>query len=234
MTTTIMRHGQTLYSVSYLVNGDPSVEVGLSAEGIRTCRRAHDTLPENVDTWIATELPRTRQSACVLAGQLNLGPIIEKGLNELDYGAFEGGTFLDYGAWLHQHGGWTRPPGSSESQREGLQRMLHGLRACLNHPAPRVVVVHGLLVSMLLWHRDHDHHEEMPVFFPEAPHAKPLTITDDALCQWIDQLFDRLEAERVQRLDVAPAPKPMRDTWPLVATFKTTANQPATKDSDHA
>lgn len=233
MTTIIMRHGQTPYSVNYLVNGDPTAEIGLNAEGIRTCQRAARELHGEVHTWIVTELPRTHQSACVLAGQLTLEPFVEKQLNELDYGNFDGGTFLDYGAWLHQHGGWTRPPGASESQREGLRRMLNGLRACLAHPAPRLVVAHGLLLSMLLWHRDHQSHEEMPLFFPEAPHAQPLVLTGDTLDQWVGALLGRLDTEE-RRLDTAPRPKRMRATGPSVATFKTVLTQPATKDSDHA
>lgn len=233
MITLIMRHGQTPYSVNYFVNGDPSVQVDLNAEGIRTCQRAVKALPDKVSTWIATELPRTRQSVCVLAGRLTLDPVIEKGLNELDYGTFDGVTFLDYGAWLHQHGGWARPPGAWESQREGLRRMLHGLRACLGHPAPRVVVAHGLLLSMLLWHRDHEGQDEMPLFFPEAPYAQPLNLTDDTLDQWVNELLGRLDAEE-QRPDMAPRPKPMHETGLPVATFKTVLTQPATKDSDHA
>lgn len=233
MTTIIMRHGQTPYSVSYLINGDPSIDVGLNAEGIRTCQRAQKAIPSDISTWIVTELPRTRQSACVLAGHLNLQPVVEKALNELDYGTFDGGTFLDYGAWLHQHGGWARPQGSTESQREGLRRMLNGLRSCLDHPAPRLVVAHGLLLSMLLWHRDPENHQEMPLFFTEAPHAQPFILADDALNQCVSELLGHLEAEEQSRHSTA-RPKPMRATGPPVATFKTVLTQPATKDSDHA
>lgn len=233
MTTIIMRHGQTPYSVSYLINGDPSIDVGLNAEGIRTCQRVQKAIPSGISTWIVTELPRTRQSACVIAGQLSLKPAVEKGLNELDYGTFDGGTFLDYGAWLHQYGGWARPPGSTESQREGLRRMLHSLRACLDRPAPRLVVAHGLLLSMLLWQRDHETHQEMPLFFPEAPHAQPLTLADDALDECVSELLGYLEAEE-RWPDSTAQPKPMRATGPPVATFKTVLTQPATKDSDHA
>lgn len=233
MTTIIMRHGQTPYSVSYRVNGDPAVDLGLNADGINACQRAAKALPSGIRTWVVTELRRTQESACIVAGRRRLRPVIEKRLNEVDYGTFDGGTFLDYGAWLHEHGGWKRP-GTTESQREGLRRMLHGLHACLELPAPRVIVAHGLLVSVLLWRRDPaTDDEKMPLFFPEAPYAQPLTLNDDTLDIWVRDLLRRLAAEE-RRPHTTPRSKPMRAMGPSVATFRTVLTQPATKDSDHA
>ena len=120
-------------------------------------------------------------------------------LNELDYGEFEGGPFLEYGSWLDRHGGSQRPPGARESQREGILRMFTAVHAALEHPGPRVLVCHGLLVSVLLWHRNRSPDEAMPLFFPEAPYVEPLAVDDDVLRDWIGTLLTDLDEEDTTR-----------------------------------
>lgn len=196
MRTHILRHGQTEYSAKHLANGDPSVPVLLSEEGVKSCEHARTVLPvHSVRTWVASGFLRARQSAVLLTGASEAKIVVEPRLNELDYGAFDGGPWLDYGGWLEGHGAWRRPPRAAESQREGIRRMLLGLKACLALPGPRVVVGHGLLLSVLLWQRNRSDGEVMPLFFPEAPCAQPLDVADDTLDGWITQLLSDLDSE---------------------------------------
>ncbi|MGW0992002.1 histidine phosphatase family protein [Streptomyces sp. NPDC002523] len=196
MRTHILRHGQTEYSMKYLVNGDPSVPVELSEEGIRLCQQAWTVLPlHSTRTWIASGFPRAQQTALLLTGVPAAELVVEARLNELDYGDFEGGPFLTYGDWLDRHGAWRRPPGAAESQREGIRRMLLGLRDCLAVPGPRLVVCHGLLMSVLFWQRDRSGGDAMPLFFPEAPCVQPLNVADDTLTVWIEDLLSDLAME---------------------------------------
>lgn len=194
MTTYILRHGQTNYSKRYLVNGDPTKHIHLNEEGRQSLVRAWTTLPlHSVATWLTSEFPRARQTTSLLMGVPAAELFADARLNELDYGEFEGGPFLEYAVWLESHGAGQRPPGASESQREGIRRMLTGVLAALEHPGPRVLVGHGLLVSVLLWHRDRPAGESLPLFFPEAPYIEPVAVPDDELPTLIATLLDDLD-----------------------------------------
>ncbi|MFF9628757.1 histidine phosphatase family protein [Streptomyces fradiae] len=194
MTTYVLRHGQTNYSRRYLVNGDPTAPIRLSEEGRRSLNKGWSSVPlHSVKTWLASEFPRAQQTANLLMGVPGPELIIDPRLNELDYGEFEGNPFLEYAVWLDGHGAHERPPGGSESQREGIRRMLTGVLAALEHPGPRVLVAHGLLVSVLLWHRERTPDGAMPLFFPEAPYIEPIAIPDDELPAFVGALMNDLD-----------------------------------------
>jgi hypothetical protein len=121
-------------------------------------------------------------------------------LGELDYGVFGGGEFLAYAHWLAEHGLSVRPPGGRESQSVGIIGMLTGLRAVLARPRPRLVVVHGLLLSVQRWARAHPGEPLIDVFLPGEPGLAALVIADDELSTIIAFLVDDLAgAVRGQR-----------------------------------
>ena len=201
MTTYILRHGQTNYSERYLVNGDPGKRIHLNEEGRQSLSRAWTTLPlHSVVTWLASEFPRARQTTSLLMGIPSAGLVVDARLNELDYGQFEGGPFLDYAVWLDAHGADERPPDASESQREGIRRMLNGVLAACEHPGPRVLVGHGLMVSVLLWYRERPEGEPMPLFLPEAPYVEPIALSDDELPVLITALLGDLDSGMCEKI----------------------------------
>lgn len=139
----------------------------ISAEGVAACHRLRDSgAVRQPRTWITSSFARTQQTAVLLAGPTQPELHVDARLNEIDYGGFEGGPFLDYAAWLGLHGPFTRPPGAAESQREAFVRMLTGVRNALRLPA---VVAHGLLLSLVDWALSEPPGEPLPLFFPEAP-----------------------------------------------------------------
>ena len=236
MTTYILRHGQTAYSERYLVNGDLTQSIPLSEEGQRAANRARSAVDATVvRTWVASEFPRTQQTASLLKNYPSANPVIDARLNELDYGGYEGGPFLDYAAWLERHGAGQRPPGARESQQEGIWRMLVGVLAALQRPGPRVVVCHGLLVSVLLWHRDRSPRAPMPLFFPEAPCAEPLAVPDDVLFDWIRVLLTELEvAQGPDQPGLGEAQAIPIGDGSAIATVTSVSRPPDQKDLPHA
>ncbi|RZU29884.1 putative phosphoglycerate mutase [Streptomyces sp. BK022] len=220
MTTYILRHGQTNYSKRYLVNGDPEKGIHLDEEGRASLSHAWTTLPlHSVATWLTSEFPRARQTTSLLMGVPSAGLVVDARLNELDYGQFEDGPFLDYAVWLDAHGADERPPDASESQREGIRRMLTGLLSACEHPGPRVLVGHGLMVSVLLWYRERGEGEPMPLFLPEAPYVEPIAIPDDELPVLITTLLDDLDSSMCEKISGAGGTAIFRiSEGPAVAT----------------
>ncbi|GGM90807.1 histidine phosphatase family protein [Streptomyces fuscichromogenes] len=236
MTTYLLRHGETDYSKQHLVNGDPSRAVPLNEAGVRSCRQPWSALPiYRVRTWLASEFPRARQTASLLTGVPAPDLVVDARLNELDYGKFEGRPFLEYAAWLDTHGRSPCPPGSRESQRDGIRRMLSGVHAALKYPGPRVLVGHGLLLSVLLWYRDRSRSEPAPLFFPEAPCVEPLSVPDDVLPDWIEALLTELDREEPQDPEARGSAAILRmGQGSAVATFDAAVHSPEKKEPPHA
>ncbi|MGW2698543.1 histidine phosphatase family protein [Streptomyces sp. NPDC001340] len=194
MTTYLLRHARTSYSARYLVNGDSRLALPLDQEGIRSCHAARRALPAETHRcpWAVSSFPRTQQTAALLSGDPDLRPTALPQLDELDYGIFEGGPFLDYAAWLRRNGAETRPPSASESQHEGIRRMLFGVRATLAFLGPRVIVAHGLLLSVLAWDLTRPTGTSMPLLFSEAPYLASLRYTDEHLDERTAALLSEL------------------------------------------
>lgn len=186
----IVRHGRTAYSATYRLNGDPRVPVPLDHEGVAQCRVARDALlVAHVAICVASPFLRTRQTADLLTMGHHIPIVTDARLGELDYGRFEGRPFTEYADWLPRHGPWARPPGAGEAQREGIRRMIGGLRAALDHPRPLLVVTHGLLASVLR----HGATLGDALFFPEAPYLTPLSYTPNDLARLLDDLDAELD-----------------------------------------
>ncbi|MFJ2215026.1 histidine phosphatase family protein [Streptomyces sp. NPDC101062] len=236
MTTYVLRHGQTGYSMRYLVNGDPSKPIHLTEEGRQSLGLGWSTLPlHSMRTWLTSDFPRAQQTAALLMGVPMAELVIDPRLNELDYGEFEGGPFLEYAVWLDGQGPDERPAGGTESQRDGLRRMLTGVLAALEYPGPRVLVGHGLLVSVLLWHRSRSPNEVMPLFFPEAPYIEPIAIPDGELPDVVKELLSDLGRDVPGgRADRGGAEILRIGKGSAVATVDSVSHPPDQKDLPHA
>jgi probable phosphoglycerate mutase len=235
MTTFLIRHASTSYSVRHVVNGDPSVRLPLDEDGVAACRglRSAGTL-RHVRSWMTSAFPRAEQTAVLLAGPTQREFRVDPRLNELDYGDFEGGPFLHYAAWLRQHGPWERPPGSAESQHDAFARMLTGLRDALAHPGPRVIVTHGLLLSLVTWALSAPPGTAVPLFFPEAPYLEPLVIADARLHSLITRLLDDIGADRAPAQPTGgDRPESRQGGMPVLATFDPLRTPPEER-SPHA
>jgi probable phosphoglycerate mutase len=221
VTTYLLRHASTTYSTRYLVNGDPSLALMLDPEGVAASERLRATGSLSAaGTWITSEFPRARQTARLLTDATGAEPQIDPRLNELDYGSFEGGPFLDYAAWLGLHGPWARPPGAAESQREGIARMLAGVQAALMRSGPRVVVAHGLLLSVLAWALDEAPGTPMPLFFPEAACLDPLAVSDARLVRLTARLLAEMgQTEDRRELAQGNRKQSGRGRVPILANF---------------
>jgi 2,3-bisphosphoglycerate-dependent phosphoglycerate mutase len=184
----VLRHGRTTLSATYKVNGNSTEPIDLDDVGIEQCARLARgaTWLDTITTCLTSTFPRARQTADILIGEREVTRIVEPHLDEIDYGAFEGGPWLTYGDWLKMYGPAAIPPDGGESWHAAVDRLLTGLAEVLKHPGPRLVVGHGLLVSLLYALRDTD--QPLDGFaLPEAPYVEPVVLTDSMLAEVVDK-----------------------------------------------
>lgn len=154
----LARHGETDWNVERRVNGDPSVDVRLSAKGRDEARRLGEELRgEPIDLCVTTPFPRTRETAdLALAGRGEAVPrLVVPELGDPGYGDFEGQGLDDYRAWARSQTSATVPPGGGESRRAVARRYAAGFRRLLGRPEAAILAVcHSLPVAYALGARD--------------------------------------------------------------------------------
>jgi probable phosphoglycerate mutase len=104
----LARHGQSLFNVDKVVNGDPGLDRGLSPLGIDEARRLHGQIAGvSIDLCVVSEFPRAQETArLALVGRDDIPFEVDRDLNDIRIGELEGRTLDDYRAWksAHDHG----------------------------------------------------------------------------------------------------------------------------------
>lgn len=143
----LARHAESAYNVQGRLNGDPAVEVDLTARGREQAHELGVYLAQApIDLCLHTRFPRTLETAR-LALDVRRGPVAlecEPGLDDIDVGDLEGCPAADYQAWKASHGRADRLPGG-ESMRDATLRYAEALRSLAERPeAVLLVVCHEL------------------------------------------------------------------------------------------
>jgi broad specificity phosphatase PhoE len=148
----LARHGESEYSVRGLLNGDASVDVGLTAAGVeQACELGRALEAVQLDLCVTTELRRTRRTAELALSGRGVPVEVWPGLNDPRAGAFEGGLLDDYRGWAWAAGSAEPVPGGGESRLEVVARCVRSYRALLERPEPTILaVVHALPIAYLL------------------------------------------------------------------------------------
>ncbi|MEU3533849.1 MULTISPECIES: bifunctional RNase H/acid phosphatase [Streptomyces] len=130
-TLVLLRHGETPLTPQKRFSGSGGTNPPLSAAGRDQAHRVADALARRgtVQTVLASPLTRTRETAEIVAARLGLDVVVEDGLRETDFGAWEGLTFGevrdrypdDLNAWLADPA--ARPTGGGESFAEVAARI---------------------------------------------------------------------------------------------------------------
>lgn len=137
----IVRHGQSVLNHERRVNGDPTVDVPLTAQGEEEARRLGEQLAHvPLDLCVHTRFPRTRATADLALGRREVPRAVEPLLDDIDVGELEGRSIDDYRAWKRGRSRKERFPGG-ESLDEAALRYAQGYRALLERPERVVLVV---------------------------------------------------------------------------------------------
>jgi 2,3-bisphosphoglycerate-dependent phosphoglycerate mutase len=184
-----VRHGESEYSARELVNGDPSVVVGLTEGGKQQARWLYDRLAsEPIDLCVVTEFGRTRETADAALGDRPVPRIVVRDLNDPFYGAFEGKPLKEYRKWAGTHGPLDVPPGGGEARVAIADRYARAFRFLLERDDDTILVVcHSLPIAFALAAADGRRPSaKMPLVTPAEPHI----LYEDSLRQAAERIED--------------------------------------------
>ncbi len=103
----LARHGQSLFNVDGVVNGDPARDRGLSPRGIEEAKGlAAQVAAVEVDLCVTSRFPRAQETAhLALGGRADVvTTIVDDDLGDIRIGELEGRTLDDYRAWKRGRG----------------------------------------------------------------------------------------------------------------------------------
>ena len=125
---------------------------GLSELGVEEAHRLGAALAhEPIELGVATRLLRTRETLELALRGREVERVVVPALDEIGFGAFEGGPLADYRTWA-----WTTEPdvvgpGGAESRATAAERFAGALVALLERPEETVLAVaHALPVRYVL------------------------------------------------------------------------------------
>ena len=120
----LARHGQSLFNVSGVVNGDPALDRGLSDAGRAAAAELGVELAAvPIDLCVTSRFPRAQETARLALGSraADVPHEIDSDLDDIRIGELEGRTLADYRVWKHAHTRADRFPGG-ESLDEAAAR----------------------------------------------------------------------------------------------------------------
>jgi broad specificity phosphatase PhoE len=120
----LSRHGQSLFNVSGIVNGDPALDQGLSEAGRGAAAQLGVELAAvPIDLCVTSRFPRAQETARLALGSraTDVPNEIDPDLDDIRIGGLEGRTLADYRLWKHAHTRADRFPGG-ESLDEAATR----------------------------------------------------------------------------------------------------------------
>jgi broad specificity phosphatase PhoE len=120
----LARHGQSLFNVDRLVNGDPALDRGLSPLGRDEALGLEKQIAAiRIDLCVTSRFPRAKETArLALGARADTTPTqIDEDLDDIKIGELEGDTLDAYRAWKRAHTRKDRFPGG-ESLDDAARR----------------------------------------------------------------------------------------------------------------
>jgi broad specificity phosphatase PhoE len=138
----LARHGQSLFNVDGVVNGDPLLDRGLSEEGIVEARRLGGQIdPIGLDVLIVSPFPRAVQTANIALDGRKVPHEVDPELGDVRIGDLEGWTLEDYRAYKAAHDDRNVPFPGGESLNEAARRYAGAFERILDREERVTLVV---------------------------------------------------------------------------------------------
>ena len=180
----LARHGQSVFNVGGVVNGDPALDQGLSDVGRAAAAGLGVELAAlPIDLCVTSRFPRAQETA-----RLALGGRVAEVLHEIDadlddirIGELEGKTLADYRLWKHVHARSDRFPGG-ESLAEAATRYAAAFARLAARPEDTILCVcHEIPVRYAINAAGGSPDPDRP--FHDVPNATPYLFDAEALAR---------------------------------------------------
>jgi probable phosphoglycerate mutase len=137
----LSRHGESTLNVEGRVNGDPAVDVPLTAAGREAAARLAAQIAElPIDVCVHTRFGRTRETAELALAGREVPFVVEPLLDDIDVGELDCRPVEEYRAWKHEHSPADAFPGG-ESLHDAARRYARAFRGLLARAEPTTLVV---------------------------------------------------------------------------------------------
>jgi broad specificity phosphatase PhoE len=146
-----VRHAHARSNADDRISSVPPGE-SLSELGVEEARALREALSgEPIGLGVATRLRRTQETLDLALGERDVERLVVAELDEIGFGAFEGGPLDDYRAWAWSNEPGALCPGGGETRVAVAERVAAALRALLERPEEDVLAVsHALPVRYVL------------------------------------------------------------------------------------
>jgi probable phosphoglycerate mutase len=143
----IVRHGQSLFNVDNVVNGDPALDRGLSEQGADEARRlAAQIAGVTVDLLAVSPFPRAQQTAALALGGRDVPRVVDDDLGDIRIGDLEGETLDAYRAAPAHANRKERFPGGESLDEAALRYAAAAERLLSRNEQTTLVVCHEIPV----------------------------------------------------------------------------------------
>ncbi len=139
----LARHGQSVFNVDGVVNGDPGRDLGLSARGQDDARRLGGQVAGiQIELRVTSCFPRAQQTAQLALGERtrDVPHEIDAELDDIRVGELEGRTLADYRTWKHGHS-LDEPFPCGESLHDAARRYAAAYERLLARDAETILCV---------------------------------------------------------------------------------------------
>jgi broad specificity phosphatase PhoE len=186
-TAILVRHGESVFSVRGLLNGDTSVPGGLTPAGVEQAQALGERLRDvPIDLVVTSGLERAIETADVATAGRHLPRLVLPELNDPLYGPFEGGTLEAYRAWAVSSSSSAEPGAGGESRYAMVERYAAAFDLILGRQEDTVAVfAHSLpLAYAIAAHDGLAPGARMPL----VEYATPYEFSADELAQIVAEL----------------------------------------------
>jgi 2,3-bisphosphoglycerate-dependent phosphoglycerate mutase len=137
----LVRHGQSLFNIDKVVNGDPALDRGLSEQGIEEAERLGSQIAGvPIELAAVSPFPRALQTANIALGTREVPHLVDDDLGDVRIGDLEGRTLDEYRAAPAHADRKERFPGG-ESLDEAALRYATALERLIVRVEKTVLVV---------------------------------------------------------------------------------------------
>jgi broad specificity phosphatase PhoE len=183
----ICRHAHSQLNLERRVNGDPSVEVALTEQGIEEARRLGlEVAHVPIELCVHTRFGRTRRTAEVALEGRAVPFLEEPLLDDVDVGELEGSSLDEYRRWKDAHARGDRFPGG-ESLDESARRYAAGFRRLLER-SEQVTLVVCHEIPLRYAHNAAAGEADLDWPVHAIPNATPYLFDDDALARAVERI----------------------------------------------